>query len=98
MFSLVLAFMCLFKYKCKFTWYAWTIMKMLSTPTARTKNGTTSITTKEPVQIWKEIERSLGRYMCLGIPYFEHLSTGREQLIRSNSSAKFCFELSGNLN
>ena len=28
----------------------------------------------------------------------EHLNTGREQLIQSHSSARFCFELSGNSN
>ena len=27
-----------------------------------------------------------------------HPSTGRERLIRSHSSARFCLELSGNLN
>ena len=27
-----------------------------------------------------------------------HLYIGRERLIRSHSSARFCFELSGNLN
>ena len=34
----------------------------------------------------------------LDVNFYSHLFTGRERLIRSHSSARFCFELSGNSN
>ena len=40
-----------------------------------------------------------GQYILVSIDLFiEDLNTGREWLIRSHSSARFCFELSGNSN
>ena len=37
-------------------------------------------------------------YPCINYRYLYFMTTGRERLIRSHSSARFCLELSGNLN
>ena len=37
-------------------------------------------------------------YLGHDVPFWNRTSTGRERLIRSHSSARFCFELSGNSN